>query len=225
MSTRTYGQHCGLAYAMDLLGERWTLLVVRELMLGPKRYRDLHDRLPGIGTNLLAARLKSLEAAGVIERTTLPAPAGVPAYALTAAGEGLRAVLESFALWGYGLMPPEPGEDADVRAAWALLTMAAELRRAGGPGVAGVVELRIGDETVWIRATGADAVVRDGPAPLPADAIVTLERQAFLELATARLTVARAVRDRRLQIEGDRALAQGLLGSLRLPGAAAALAA
>ncbi len=223
MSARTYGQHCGLAYAMDLLGERWTLLVVRELMLGPKRYRDLHDRLPGIGTNLLAARLKSLEAAGLIERTTLPAPAGVPAYALSATGEGLRPVLESLALWGYGLMPGEPG-DSDVRAAWGLLTMAAELRRTGGPGVSGIVELHVGDERVWIRATGDDAQVRDGAAPLPADAVARLEGRTFYELATRRVSVARAIRDGRLAVEGDEALARTLLENLRLPDRAVAAA-
>ncbi len=224
MSARTYGQHCGLAYAMDLLGERWTLLVVRELMLGPKRYRDLHDRLPGMGTNLLAARLKSLEAAGLIERTTLPAPAGVAAYALSAAGEGLRPVLESLALWGYGLMPDEPG-DTDVRAAWALLTMTAELRRAGGPGVSGVVEVRIDDEVLWIHATGDDAVVRDGTAPLAPDAVLTAGRQAFYELVTGQLTPARALSDGRLRVDGDGALAEGLLAGLRLPARPAARAA
>jgi DNA-binding HxlR family transcriptional regulator len=77
MSARTYGQNCGVARALDVLGERWTLLIVRELLLGPRRYRDLLDALAGIGTNLLAARLKALEAQGIVRRATPGAP-GAP---------------------------------------------------------------------------------------------------------------------------------------------------
>ena len=217
MRTRTYGQHCGLAYAMDLLGERWTLLVVRELMLGPKRYRDLHDRLPGIGTNLLAARLKSLEAAGLIERTTLPAPAGVPAYALTDRGEALRPVLESLGLWGFDLLPPRP-EGTDARIPWATMTMVADLRRRGGADATGLVELRVGDDVVWIRAAGEDTFVREGPAPLPADATVTTDLRTFMGLARGEL----ALDDDRLELRGDEALARAVLDGLRFPGAATA---
>ena len=84
--TRTYDDGCGIAHALDLVGERWALLVVRELLLGPKRFTDLRAGLPGVSANILSQRLRELEAEGVIERTTLPPPAGVAVYALTSRG-------------------------------------------------------------------------------------------------------------------------------------------
>src|SRR4051794_25546714 len=83
VTARTYSQHCGLARALDVVGERWTLLVVRELIAGPKRYKHLLRGLPGIGTGMLASRLKALEAAGIVRRTTLPPPADAQVYELT----------------------------------------------------------------------------------------------------------------------------------------------
>lgn len=107
MSKRTYGQICGVARALDVLGERWTLLIVRELLLGPKRFGALEAVLPGIGPNLLSTRLAALTEAGIVERTELPAPASVSAYALTERGEGLREVVEAMAVWGFELIEPE----------------------------------------------------------------------------------------------------------------------
>src|SRR5579864_2672640 len=90
---RSYDQYCGMARGLDVIGERWTLLIVRDLLLGPKRYKDLVDGLPGIGTNLLAKRLKEMEAYGLVERTSLPPPSGAAVYQLTPAGEGLAPAL------------------------------------------------------------------------------------------------------------------------------------
>jgi DNA-binding HxlR family transcriptional regulator len=215
MSERTYGQHCGLAHAMDLIGERWTMLIVRELALGAKRYRDLHDRLP-MGTNLLAARLKRLEEAGVVERTTLPAAAGVSAYALTEDGEELRLALEDLTLWGMRLLP-ELGSGGTVRAAWAALTMQAVARRAGGPGVRGVVEFRVGDEIFWVTCTGDDAIVRDGASPVPADAVATMRPSAFYALGVGRSDAAEAVDAGRVELTGDATLFAKLFETFRLP--------
>jgi DNA-binding HxlR family transcriptional regulator len=107
MATRSYNQICGLAQSLDLLGERWTLLIVRELLLGPKRFGALRDALPGINANLLSARLRSLTEAGIVEAVELPPPAeGVSAYALTERGEGLREPLMGLALWGMDLLEP-----------------------------------------------------------------------------------------------------------------------
>src|SRR3989442_1936432 len=87
---RSYDQYCAVARGLDVIGDRWTLLLVRDLLLGPKRYKDLLNGLPGIGTNLLADRLHELEGAGLIERTVLPPPAGSTVYQLTEAGEALE---------------------------------------------------------------------------------------------------------------------------------------
>lgn len=105
---KRYDQYCPIACALGLVGERWTLLVVRELMQGPKRYTDLAAELPGIGTNILAARLKELEAAGLVEKHRLPPPAASTVYELTAAGRNLRPVLHELARFGARLMGPPP---------------------------------------------------------------------------------------------------------------------
>jgi DNA-binding HxlR family transcriptional regulator len=131
MSARTYGQNCGVARALDVLGERWTLLVVRELFLRPRRYRDLLDALGGIGANLLAARLKALAAQGIVCRTTLAPPAGVAAYELTPEGEALEPVVSAMALRGYGPIPREDNED-HFRASWVASSMRAAMAAEGG---------------------------------------------------------------------------------------------
>src|SRR5437763_13541599 len=100
MTSRSYDQFCGVARALDLVGERWALLLVRDLLLGPKRFTDLRRGLPGIGTNVLAARLKELERAGVIARRTLPPPAASVVYELTEYGRALEGPLLALGRWG-----------------------------------------------------------------------------------------------------------------------------
>jgi DNA-binding HxlR family transcriptional regulator len=100
MAVKRYHQYCPVAHALDLIGDRWALLIVRELMLGQRRYTDLADALPGIGTNILAGRLRHLEGAGVVRRTKLPPPAAVTVYELTSEGRALDEVLRSLAHWG-----------------------------------------------------------------------------------------------------------------------------
>ena len=97
---RSYGDPCGIARALDVVGERWALLVVRELVLGPKRFTDLRRHLPGIATDVLSQRLRQLEAAGVLRATTLPSPASGKAYELTGRGRDLEPVLHALGRWG-----------------------------------------------------------------------------------------------------------------------------
>src|SRR5262245_63048394 len=97
---RSYRQYCAVARGLDVVGERWTLLIVRDLLVGPKRYTDLLDGLPGIGTNLLAARLRELEQGGVVRRTVLPPPAGSTVYELTEVGRALEPVVMALGRWG-----------------------------------------------------------------------------------------------------------------------------
>src|SRR5439155_12265331 len=109
--TKRYGQYCPVAHALDAVGDRWALLVVRELMQGPKRYTDLADGLPGIGTNVLAARLRDLEADGVVTKKTLPPPAASRVYELTDYGLELKPVMRELALWGARSLGPPTAED------------------------------------------------------------------------------------------------------------------
>ena len=105
MPPRNYGQFCAIATALDTIGERWTLLIVRELLTGPKRYSDLLDGLPGIPTDVLATRLRRLESEGLVEREVLPPPAASKVYALTASGLTLEPVVAALARWGMGRLP------------------------------------------------------------------------------------------------------------------------
>src|ERR1700747_3711025 len=115
---RSYGQYCSVAKALDVIGDRWTLLIVRELLLrGPSRYTDLRDGLPGIATNLLAERLRELEEAGVVAREQAPPPLATALFRLTPRGEQLRPVVEHLLLWGAPLMAVQKPEDA-VRSEW-----------------------------------------------------------------------------------------------------------
>lgn len=111
MAKRQYNQYCPLAYALDVIGERWTLLIVRDLTFGPRRYTDLLNSLRGIGTNLLASRLKVLEEADIIQQKQLPPPAASSVYELTAHGQALIPIIQSIARWGIRYMQLPPPED------------------------------------------------------------------------------------------------------------------
>ena len=124
MARRGYQQYCGLARALDVLGERWTLLLVRNLLLGPQRFTDLLEGLPGIGTNLLANRLRELKSAGLVARRELPPPAGSVVYELTPRGRDLEPTVLALSRWGaVSLGRPRRGET--YRPAWLLLSLRA----------------------------------------------------------------------------------------------------
>lgn len=129
MTKRSYEQHCGLARALDIVGERWTLLIVRDLLLGPRRYGDLLESLEGITTNLLAKRLREMTKLGLLEKRRLPSPASGDVYALTDAGRSLEPAVMELARWGGRLLEhPRQGDKRDI--GWALLSM--KRRYAGG---------------------------------------------------------------------------------------------
>ncbi len=146
---KTYRQYCPVAHALDLVGERWSLLVIRELAHGPLRYSDLDERLTGCSTNVLASRLRGLEAAGLVARRRLPPPAASTVYELTDAGNGLRPVLAALAHWGARLLGP-PGPDALLHAGW----LASALRTA-------VVDLAP-DARIAFRVEGEEASLDAG---------------------------------------------------------------
>ena len=132
---RRYDQYCPMAHALDLVGDRWALLIVRELMHGPKRYTDLVDHLVGIGTNILAARLRDLEGNGIVTRRTLPPPAASKVYELTEYGRGLRPAMRELAIWGARSLGPPTDQDElfDGWLANAMDTVIAALAPAGRP--------------------------------------------------------------------------------------------
>jgi DNA-binding HxlR family transcriptional regulator len=191
---RAYDQYCPIAHALDLVGERWSLLVVRELMRGPKRYTDLAETL-GIGTNILAARLRDLEAGGVVTKRTLPPPAASRVYELTDYGRELKAALRELAVWGARSLGPPTAQD-ELFPGWLVNAVDSVLAPVAP---AGRFEFRVGDEV----ASLVDGEARQGPAD-PPDVVVEGEPQSIYHMFV----------DRRLDqvsVSGDRALLTRLL--------------
>src|SRR5947199_3524354 len=132
---RSYNQFCPAARALDLVGERWTLLVVRELLFGPKRYTDLQEGLPGIGPNVLAARLRALEGAGLVQKRRLPPPAASTVYELTEIGAGLRPVLMDLFQWVLQLLSIPVANDTVKASYWLRTIKAAAVTVARSSGI------------------------------------------------------------------------------------------
>ena len=203
---RSYGQYCTVARALDVVGERWTLLLVRELSTGPKRFKDLLEGLPGIGTNLLANRLKTLEGEGIVRRATLPPPAGSNVYELTELGGSLEPVIMALSRWGARLLDA-PREEEDLRAGWAAVAMQSALGRGTADGRPGTYEFRIDGEAFHVRVRdseeGERVVVRQGPAPDP-DLVVIGAAETFLAVVSGRRSPEEAVQSGALRVEGER---------------------
>src|SRR5215469_6176466 len=164
-SVRSYHQYCSVARALDVVGERWTLLIVRELLTrGACRYTDLRAGLPGIATNLLATRLRELEETGVIEREEAPPPVATTLFRLTPRGQALRPVLDALAGWGVPLMREAGDEDA-FRAQWLAFpvrTFLSDKSPAAPPATIGV---RAGGESAVIEVAGGGRAARPGRVP------------------------------------------------------------
>ncbi|MEO6098037.1 MAG: winged helix-turn-helix transcriptional regulator [Fibrobacteria bacterium] len=174
---RAYHQFCGIAKAMDVLGERWTLLIARDLMLGPRRYGEILRGLDGLTTNLLAARLKDMEALGLIAKQAAAGFAGGTSYTLTEAGRELEPVLLALGQWGWRMLAkPSPGDRRNL--AWGLFALKRRYRGVTSPMTA---ELRAGGRVFQYHLTAGYADLREGPIWLP-DLHLKAEPDAFLEL-------------------------------------------
>jgi DNA-binding HxlR family transcriptional regulator len=201
---RSYGQHCTVARALDVVGERWTLLVVRELSTGPKRYKDLLEGLPGIGTNLLANRLKRLAGEGIVSRGTLPPPAGSSVYELTSLGRSLEPVMVELSRWGAGLMDA-PREGDDLRPGWAAVAVRSAMASEAAGASPGTYELRIDDEVFHLRVGEGQVEcvgTWQGSSPTP-DLVVVGESDTFVAVASGRLSPEEAVESGALKAEGQ----------------------
>ena len=201
MGKRSYDQHCTVARALDVLGERWTLLLVRELLTGPKRFKDLLEGLPGIGTNLLAARLKALEEHGVVRRGTLPPPAGSCVYELTGLGRGLEPVVVALSRWGSRLIE-KPRDGDESRPAWVAMALRSLFEPGAAAGLREIYEFRIDGEAFHLRVDDGRVEVRQGSAEAP-DVVVVGAADAFLSLVAGRLVPEEALESGEIRIEGD----------------------
>jgi len=195
---KRYDQYCPVAHALELVGERWSLLIVRELLKGPKRYTDLVASLPRIGTNVLAARLKDLEGCGIVEKRRLPPPTPAQVYMLTPYGAALKPVMRELALWGVRSIGA-PAEDDELAPGWledALDTVFAPVAPAGS------FEFRVGDEV----ASLVDGEAKSRPAE-EADVVLEADNVGFYYLFVER-------RWDGVSVEGDRALLERLLDAV-----------
>lgn len=202
---RSYDQYCSAARALDVVGDRWTLLIVRELLAGPRRYTDLHADLPGVSTDVLASRLKDMERDGITTRRRLPPPGAAYVYELTSRGRELLPVLQALGEWGQPELGERRATDA-VRAHWFALPLLRSLEGVG------LVEVRLeeGDFHLYVGAEDGP-VYGDGPAPGEPDARLVLDSAACEAVARGELSVADAVRDGRVAVSGDGTLAKALL--------------
>ncbi|MEW9549749.1 winged helix-turn-helix transcriptional regulator [Nonomuraea sp. NPDC050783] len=166
---RSYGQYCGLTHALELVGERWALLIVRDLIRGPKRFTDLRQGLPRIPTNVLSARLKELEEAGIVLRRTLPRPAASVVYELTEYGRGLEDIVIRLGRWGARSLG-DPGPDDIVTTDGELLALRTCFNPEAARGVHDGWELRI--EDVVVHAIVDDGALTLGEGPLPRPGLV-----------------------------------------------------
>jgi DNA-binding HxlR family transcriptional regulator len=198
---KCYEQYCPMAHALSLVGERWSLLIVRELLHGPKRYTDLAHGLPGIGTNILAARLRDLEEAGVIQKRKLPPPYAVTVYDLTEYGRELDEVMHALARWGARSLGP-PGPDDELYPEWGVNAFAALFDPEAARGVTETYVLKIDDDvfTACVKDGHLEASCGDAE---DADVHVETGIATFFPLVAGDLAPAEAVKKGVARIEGD----------------------
>ncbi len=210
---RSYGDPCGIARALDVIGERWALLVVRELVLGPKRFTDLRAGLPHVGPDVLAQRLRELEHAGVLRRDKLPPPAGARVYELTDRGRGLEPVVLGLGRWGsQAPFPPEHGELGVDALVLALKTLFDPARADGLTGSS--FELRLGEEVFALCVAERALDAARGSASDPLATLATDPRTLQQILWHGRSASAGG-----LEIAGDRCAGEQFLGLFPLGGA------
>jgi DNA-binding HxlR family transcriptional regulator len=204
---KQYGQFCPVAHALELVGERWSLLIIRELINGPKRYTDLAGALPGIGTNILAARLRDLERAGVLQKRQLPPPAAARVYELTPYGEELREPLYALGRWGAKSLGP-PREDDMLVPGWLLNAVRATCT--GGCVPDKVIELRVDGDSVTARSEDDQLVVAAGPAD-DADVVIETDPSTLFCIASGQTPIAEAVKAKAVKVTGSRKDAERFL--------------
>jgi DNA-binding HxlR family transcriptional regulator len=215
---RSYDDGCAAAHALDLVGERWALLVVRELLLGPKRFTDLRAGLPGTSPNVLAQRLRELEGAGIVRRRKLPPPAASRIYELTEWGKDLEPVIMSLGRWG--VRSPSKPRDAELSVDSLILSFRTMFDAQRAEGLEASYELRLGEETFRAEVAEGRFEIERGVADRP-DAIVETDSGTLAALVYEGRELAEALHSGEVRIEGDPELVARFLSLFPLPEPAA----
>lgn len=214
MSRRSYGQYCGVAHALELVGERWALLVVRDLILGPKRFTDLRRGLPRIPSNVLSARLKELEQAGIVRRRLLPRPSTAIVYELTECGRELEDIVLRLGLWGASTLG-EPRLEDTVNADSLMLALRATFRAEAARELQASYELRLGEIVIHARVDKGMLEVDEGPL---ADADLIIETDFTIRgLMSGELTPGEAVKSGKVRLTGKPELLERFVEVFHIP--------
>jgi DNA-binding HxlR family transcriptional regulator/putative sterol carrier protein len=219
---RSYGDACGIARALDTVGERWALMIVREMLLGPKRFTDIRAGLPALSPDVLAVRLRELEQSGVVQRRTLPPPAASQVYELTPAGLALEGVIVALGRWG-GANAAPPAEDMGMSLDAAVLSFPTLFDAGLAGDFEATIQLMLGDQRFQARVAGGRFKVERGEAVAP-DATIDADPRALLDVAHGRRAVDDALGLGDMTISGDRKVARRFLGLFPIPAPAATAA-
>ncbi|WP_017588560.1 winged helix-turn-helix transcriptional regulator [Nocardiopsis ganjiahuensis] len=199
---RDYGQFCGLAAGLDIVGERWTLLIVRQLLIGPARFNELLHDLPGLAPNLLSTRLRSMAENGLVSASPAPGDARGKVYELTEEGLGLREPVLALARWGLGQLSKREVGAGAVRAGWGFLAIQAMAIPELVPQVSEQYEFRIDDEVFGVRVGGGKAEFVRGPVT-PPDLTIHSSAETFVRVGTRILTPFEALATGDMRVEGS----------------------
>lgn len=211
---RTYADGCAAAHALDLVGERWALLVVRELLLGPKRFTDLRSGLPGASPNVLSQRLRELEAAGVVRRRKLPPPAASKVYELTEWGEELEPVIISLGRWG--ARSTSRPRDAGLGVDSLILSFRTMFDPRAAEGIEASYELRLGEDVFRAEVADCRFEIARGGAEKP-DATIEADPATLAALVYEGLPLDEALRSGEVKIEGDESAVKRFFTLFALP--------
>lgn len=203
MAKRAYGQFCGVARAADMVGERWALLIVRDLLVGPKRFTDLRRGLPRIPTNILSARLRELEDAGVVRRRVLPRPSGSVVYELTDYGNQLEDIVLRLGRWGAQRLDA-PGAGEIITTDSMIMAMRSTFRAEAARDLTACYELRLGEIVINMRLDDGHLTVAEGALP---DADLVIEAGPGIKaLMAGDITPTEAIESGSVRLTGDSVL-------------------
>jgi DNA-binding HxlR family transcriptional regulator len=209
MSGTRYPQFCALARAAEILGERWTLLIVRELLLGPKRFSDLSDRLSGVSPTVLTMRLNALVESGVVRRATLPPPFNAQVYELTSIGLGLKPAIRELIRWGgHFIFPMRPDDEFDPD--WGLLALDANARRTPTPPHKIVLRIKHQAKIASFLVEGGETGTTISRNEGPAGATIETTFDALLPIISLKLPLEQAVAKKLATVEGSLRIARML---------------